>query len=166
MIEEFWNKYLSFLEPEHPHQSLPVPESWSFGNSKRMANELGQLVLSGKKTATLSRYLGEDLGQELGLSIIMDEEGAPLCLIETYEVLIQKFCEVTASFAAGEGEGDSSLEYWEFFERESQTAGYELSEEMLVCCSRFKLIYPLPSKPSSAWRMSLHFAFNDRCFLA
>ena len=151
MIEEFWNNYLSFLESEHPHQNLPVPESWSFGNSKQMASELGQLVLSGKKTATSSRYLGEDLSKELGLSVITDGDGTPLCLIEIYEVSVQKFCEVTASFAAEEGEGDLSLDYWreahwEFFERESQTAGYELSEEMLLCCSRFKLLYPLPSK--------------------
>lgn len=151
MIEDFWNDYLSFLESEHPHQSLPVPESWSFGNSKDMANELVELVLSGKKTATSSRYLGKDLDQELGLSVITDGEGTPLCLVDTYEVSAQKFCEVTASFAAEEGEGDLSLEYWreshwKFFERESQTVGYELSEEMLVCCSRFKLIYPFPSK--------------------
>lgn len=53
--------------------------------------------------------------------------------------------EVTAEYAAIEGEGDGSLEYWRsahwaFFSRECKRIGREPVETMPVVCSVFELL--------------------------
>ena len=66
---------------------------------------------------------------------------------------IVPFGEVTAEFAATEGEGDGSLAFWqrahrEFFSRECAAAGREFTESMQVVCVRFAVRYSPP--PSAA----------------
>lgn len=146
MIQEFWETYLATLPKEHIHRLTPLPEAWHFGDSAEMADDLGRLVLSGRKTATCSRYQGENILDEAGLSIVLGGDGNPLCLIETIELTVRRYCDVDATFASEEGEGDLSLDYWRkahwgFFTRESKSEGYEVSEEMLLCCERFRVLY-------------------------
>jgi uncharacterized protein YhfF len=50
-----------------------------------------------------------------------------------------------------EGEGDLSLEYWRkahwrFFTREAITEGYEVSDDMLLSCERFRVLYRNPDR--------------------
>jgi len=54
------------------------------------------------------------------------------------------FNEVTAEFAAVEGEGDGSLEFWRqehvsSFSRECVRIGRVFNENMLVACERFRV---------------------------
>ena len=56
-IENLWNDYLNTLPGTHRDRLCPLPEAWSFGNDKRLADELVNLVVIGTKTATCSRYL-------------------------------------------------------------------------------------------------------------
>lgn len=42
----------------------------------------------------------------------MNSRDTPVTILETIEVEIKKLLEVDAQFAAGEGEGDLSLQYW------------------------------------------------------
>lgn len=145
-IENFWQEYLATLPSDHVHRFTSLPEAWHFGDSAEMADNLGELVLSGRKTATCSRYLGENILDEAGLSILLDGRGEPLCLLETIELTVRPYNEVDAAFAAEEGEGDLSLAYWRkahwnFFTRESITEGYQVNEEMLLCCERFRVLY-------------------------
>ena len=70
--------------------------------------------------------------------------------VDTYEITIRQFREVDAEFAAEEGEGDLSLEYWrqaheEFFTNEGEIEGYAFSEEMLLVCERFRVVYVNPA---------------------
>ncbi len=44
-----------------------------------------------------------------GLSVVTRFSGEPLCVIETQKVQIVPFSEVSAEFAATEGEGDGTL---------------------------------------------------------
>jgi uncharacterized protein YhfF len=69
-----------------------------------------------------------------------------LCIVKTTEVTICKYNEVDADFARAEAEGDLSLAYWReahrrFFSRSLPEIGREFSEEMLLVCKRFRLIY-------------------------
>jgi len=62
---------------------------------------------------------------------------------------VAPFAAVTLEYAAIEGEGDSSLEYWReahwaFFSRECVRVGREASESMPVVCSIFEVLYALP----------------------
>jgi uncharacterized protein YhfF len=126
-------------------------ETWYFGDSGEMAEELADLVVSGKKTATASLYWeyeaeGEALPQPGGYSVITSYDGEPRGVIQTTEVHILPFDEVEANFAAEEGEGDLSLEYWRqahwrFFSRACEKIGRQPDAKMPVVCERFRLVY-------------------------
>ena len=47
------------------------------------------------------------------LSVVTNWARTPLCVIETQRVEIVPYEEVSADFAATEGEGDGSLRYWQ-----------------------------------------------------
>lgn len=145
-IQKFWQGYLASLDAGHPRRHLAVPEAWRFGDTPNMADRLGRLVLDGTKTATCSRYLGENLVGTGGPSILLDGRGDPLGVVETTELVVRRYKDVDAEFAWEEGEGDRSLAYWrrvhwDFFTREGAHEGYEVSEEMLLLCERLRVIY-------------------------
>ena len=80
------------------------------------------------------------------LSIVEQWSGEPVCIIETVSVAVLPFEEVGAEFAAVEGEGDGSLEYWRaghwaYFGRECARLGKKPSARMLVVCESFKVVY-------------------------
>lgn len=127
-------------------------ESFSFGDGPKMADELAQLVLAGTKRATAGAVWvyeasGKGIPQPGHLSVVTDSRGTALCIIETLQVDVVRFDEVTAEFAATEGEGDGSLAYWQqahhaFFTRECERAGRTFSADMLVACERFRVVFP------------------------
>ena len=151
-IEAFWQDYLDTL-PVDSLKPQTLPEAWYFGDSAKMAVELGELVQQGIKIATCSllweyEYDGDPIPRADELSIIIDYDWNPLCIIETTEVEIKPYNEVDAQFAYDEGEGDRSLQYWRdahwrFFSRSCQRIGREISETMPLICERFRVIYPL-----------------------
>jgi lipopolysaccharide/colanic/teichoic acid biosynthesis glycosyltransferase/uncharacterized protein YhfF len=144
----FWNEFL-----QH-NLHLPADtlyQAWSFGDNPQLADELITLVLVGKKTATASLVWeyeadGEALPQVGAYSVITNSSGEPRCIIQTSEVRILPFDEVDAPFAADEGEGDLSLEYWRqahwrFFGRSCARIGRQPDKKMPVVCERFRVIY-------------------------
>jgi uncharacterized protein YhfF len=134
------------VDPATPYQV------WYFGNTREMAAELAGLVLSGIKTATASavemnRIQPENAPKPDGYSVVTNFDGEPLCIVQTTGIRHVPFLEVDADFAAAEGEGDLSLEYWrrvhwDYFTREAEQFGFEFDERSLVCCERFKLLFP------------------------
>jgi uncharacterized protein YhfF len=147
-VQQFWEEYchLAGLDPLTPYQR------WYFGNSTEMASELVGLVVAGKKTATASlvetnRREPQNAPVDGGYSVVTDLEGEPKCIIQTVEVRDLPFREIDAQFAFDEGEGDRTLEawrdaHWEYFSREAAAKGFTFDENTLVCCERFKLLYP------------------------
>ena len=74
----------------------------------------------------------------------IQRRGRPACVIETVVVEIVPFEDVSAEFAAGEGE--ASLEswrraHWAYFGRECARLGREPTPTMPVVCERFKVVY-------------------------
>lgn len=127
-------------------------EAFSFGDSPSMANELGQLVLAGIKRATAGSVWsyessGKGIPKPGDFSVVTDAMNVPLCIIETIQVDIAPFNAATEEFAAVEGEGDGSLNYWrqshfEYFTRECAQSGRSFSSEMLLAYERFRVVYP------------------------
>lgn len=150
LIENFWNAYLESVGKAK--ESSDPPDAWAFGEGKEMADELGQLVYSGIKTATCSllweyEHDGEPLPESGELSIILDGAGEPLCLIETTEVNISPYDQVDSQFAYDEGEGDRSLAYWRrahwrFFTGVCERIGRDPEDSMPLVCERFRVVYP------------------------
>lgn len=83
-------------------------ETWQFGANN---DELVELVLEGKKTATtcLNNIKVPKVGER---SILTFENEKKACIVETKNVIITKFKDVTPKMAYLEGEGDRSLGYY------------------------------------------------------
>jgi len=173
-IQAFWQGYLSSL-PADANAPLIPPQAWHFMDEpeatdelgaqmqaqiQSAADELGALVVAGKKTATASLEWvyaaeGEPLPKPGDLSIILNWAGDPLCLIRTTEVRRIPFNLVDAQFAYDEGEDDRSLEnwrrvHWHFFSRECAAIGREPAQDMPVVCERFEVLYRPPNPPIQA----------------
>lgn len=147
-LSAFWHE---FAAANGGAAEVRYHESFFFGDSEEMARELAELVLRGTKRATAGALWayeaeGQRLPQPGDLSIVTDWSGQPQCVIETQSVEVVPFLEVTADFAATEGEGDGSLAFWrqahrEFFSRECAAAGIEFDESMAVVCEHFVVRY-------------------------
>lgn len=126
-------------------------EAFHFDDNEHDANVLANLVLLGIKRATaglLWSFEAENkpLPKPGDLSVVTNWKHEPLCVIETTEVTVVPFDEVTAQFAATEGEGDKTLRHWRevhwsYFGRECKRIGKEPSEQMPVLCENFSVIY-------------------------
>ena len=149
-IEHYWYAFLASL-PANSKYFGKTYVAEGFGDNPKLADELGQLIVSGKKTGTCSALWeweaeGNPIPQPGLISIVLDGLDQPICIIETTEVLVSRFNTVDEEFAHAEGEGDLSLEYWreahkKFFSRVLPKFGREFSEDMPLVCERFKLIY-------------------------
>jgi uncharacterized protein YhfF len=126
-------------------------EAFAFGDSDAMADELGQLVVAGTKRATASSVWsfeaeGRAPPRPGDLSVVTDAAGRPMCIIETVQVDVLPFDDVSAEFAAIEGEGDGSLAYWReahigFFTRECERLGRRFDHRMPVVCEQFRVVH-------------------------
>jgi uncharacterized protein YhfF len=130
---------------------LQEPPLGSFGDGPELSASLIELVIAGKKTASTGTPQGWSVsGARLPMpgdnEITLNWDGRPVCILETIELNIVRFCDVTPEFAAAEGEGDLSLEWWRaaherYFRREAERLGYEFSEDMPVVCQKFKVVW-------------------------
>lgn len=147
-LRRFWGAFAAVSGEPDDSRFL---EAFAFGDSEGLASELAELVLQGIKRATAASVWalqaeGKQPPKPGDLSIVTDWAGQPLCIIETEAVEIVPFHEVTAEFAAAEGEGDSSLSFWraahsEFFVRECGRIGRVFELAMPVVCERFRVVY-------------------------
>ena len=141
---EMWEAF----RQERPE--LPMNfDSWAFGVD---ADNLAQLVLDGKKTATTSGYdlydlAEEELPKEGSFDVILDEKDQAVCIIEVTKVSILPFNEVSEDHAAKEGEGDLSLNYWrrvheELFSEWYAEEGLTFTPRSKVVLEEFRVVYP------------------------
>jgi uncharacterized protein YhfF len=79
-------------------------ESFAFGDSAELADELLALVLQGKKCATCWGVAEGIKGAELGkCMVVLDGSGRPRAVLRTLKLTQRRFDEVDASFAFDEG---------------------------------------------------------------
>jgi len=146
-IDEFWQLFLAKSNKDIATKYL---ESFHFELTEKLANELLELVLSGKKKATSSRWdseSSETMPQVGDYSIVTDWDGNPRCIIETTAVTVLPFNEITFDICKREGE-DDNLESWQkghrnFFSEDGKISGYEFSETMLVLFEDFEMVFAI-----------------------
>jgi uncharacterized protein YhfF len=149
-VEKYWIEFLAnnpSILPDTPYQT------WYFGNSSRQASELAELVIAGVKTATASLLEVNKLQPEKapiddGYSVVTNFEGDPMCVIQTTEIRHLPFDAVDETFAFDEGEGDRTLADWRqghrvYFTREAAELGFQFDQNSVVCCERFRLLFPV-----------------------
>ncbi|MGH2317977.1 ASCH domain-containing protein [Planococcus sp. SE5232] len=141
-VINYWNEYRS----SH-NQKLPIEvDAFQFGAD---ADQLAELVIAGKKTATCSAHVlyeleGEVVPQAGQYSIVLNSKKMPVAIIRVTSVSLIPMNEVPEEFALAEGEGD--YDYWwtvhqQFFSQELKAYGLSYSEDLLLVCERFELVY-------------------------
>jgi uncharacterized protein YhfF len=125
-----------------------------YGDSPALSEELLQLIAHGSKRAGTSLLWACEVEHQpipnVGdIEIVVDHRNEPALITRITNVAVVPFIEVTAEYAAAEGEGDGSLEYWReahwaFFSRECQRIGQTPSQAMPVVCSVFEVLNVLP----------------------
>ena len=148
----YLDSYLGILSDEERAKYSDF-DAYYFCSDKENADICADLVQRGIKVATCGlkhRYVtGEDPMPKVGqLIVVTNWEGEPTAIVETTSVSESRFCDVDAAFAAAEGEGDLSLEWWrkahwEFFSKECAQLGIKPSEEMMLVLERFRVVYPI-----------------------
>lgn len=126
-----------------------------YGDSAALSESLLSLIRDGRKRAgTGLLWAIEADGQAIpnvgDIEIVLDYFNEPVLVTRITQVNILPYCEVSAEYAAIEGEGDGSLAYWRkahwaFFSRECQRIGRQPSDSMPVVCSVFEVLNVLPS---------------------
>jgi uncharacterized protein YhfF len=147
-IADFWQDFCAQVGADRSAQFF---EAFHFDDNEPSANALAELVLAGVKRATAGLVWSHEIDgvsppRAGALSVVTYWGGKPACVIETLGVEVVPFKHVGAEFAATEGEGDGSLEYWRrvhwaSFGRECARIGREPSQIMPVVCERFRVIH-------------------------
>ena len=120
-------------------------ERFAFGDSSEMADELLALVLSGKKTATVSVVLESVQKPNVGdLSLVLDGRGNPACVIKTVHLETVKFCDLTWDMVKLEGE-DETFEQWKagnirYWTRDAARRGYTFNDQTPITFERFEVV--------------------------
>ena len=143
--EQMWQAFTA----AHPETADAAYEAWCYGSDA--ADELARLTAAGIKTATASAYPlydleGEELPKAGEYNVILRTDGTALRITKTTKVSLVPYREVSAEHAFREGEGDRSLSYWRqvheaFFAEELASAGLTFTEEMMVVCEEFKVVF-------------------------
>lgn len=124
-------------------------ECFAFGNSPEMADELLELVLAGKKTATVSVILEEEPQPQIGdVSLVLNGRGEPACTIRTTYLETVRFCDLTWEMVRQEGE-DETFEQWKtgnygYWTQDAARRGYTFTEETMMTFEQFEVVDILP----------------------
>jgi uncharacterized protein YhfF len=124
-----------------------------YGDSEELSNELLALIRSGRKRAGTGllwayQHDGQRIAQAGDVEIVVDHMNVPVMVTRVVSSEMMTFNQVTAEYAALEGEGDGSLAYWRkahwnFFGRECKRIGREPTESMPVICTVFEVVLEL-----------------------
>ena len=136
----------------------------AYGDSPALSEALLALIRVGRKragTGLLWDYEaeGEAIPVVGEIEIVVDHRNELAFVTRMTSVQVVQYGDVTAEYAAIEGEGDGSLAYWReahwaFFSRECKRLGRKPDESMLVVCGVFEVLNVLPVEHYSAARVA------------
>ncbi|AXN30288.1 ASCH domain-containing protein [Vibrio coralliilyticus] len=150
--QAYLNEYLTTLTPQQ-RESIPDTIAEYFCADEFNANECARLINEGTKRASCSLKQGYDIEQEplpqVGrITVVLNWQQEPVCIIRLTEVSICPFDQVTEEFARSEGEGDLSYEWWrdvhiKFFTQYAGEIGAKFDLQSELVLERFEKVYPL-----------------------
>ncbi|MCG6285166.1 ASCH domain-containing protein, partial [Vibrio vulnificus] len=145
----YMEQYLNSLPREVASKYTSFSSDY-FCADEHNANLCAELILRGEKRASCSLdYWYSEKGEPMPvvghLQVVTNWDGIPICIIEMTSVTKQKCSEVTPEFAALEGEGDKTLDWWQeahwnFFSRECVELGGGGGGDMLLVLEQFKVV--------------------------
>ena len=122
----------------------PGAETFCYGDSQALSDEIVALVRAGRKTATCGALRDFEAGGEAmptvgRRDVALGWDGAPALAVETLEVEVRRFDEVDEAFAMDEGAFGGLADWREghrrYFER---NGGW--SPDMMLVCERFRMV--------------------------
>lgn len=126
---------------------LPAPKDiFAFGmGNPTLSDKLLGVALRGDKTATTSWPVPNPRHWDVGdLSVILDGKGEPGAVMKTLSFRECKFKDVEEAFGLAEGEGDYEEyrqgHFWAYGQLKEKE---EFTDESMVLCERFEIIYPV-----------------------
>ncbi|WP_218139601.1 ASCH domain-containing protein [Thalassotalea agarivorans] len=141
---------LTALYNKRYKSSLKQIPAWHFCDNEVDANECAALVLAGIKRATSPSLWWYQANEEVlpkvgDINIVTNWAGEAQCVIKTTAVAVVPFNEVSAEYAAREGEGDKSLAYWrkvhwQYYQRELAETSFRVKEDMPIVCEEFEVV--------------------------
>lgn len=125
-----------------------------YGDSPELSRSLLAMIRSGQKRAGTGllwwhEHEGEPLPQVGDIEIVLTHDDKPSLITRVTRVDVLPYRNVSAEYAAIEGEGDGSLDFWRrvhwaYFSRVCASIGMVPTEDMLVVCGVFDLLHVLP----------------------
>jgi uncharacterized protein YhfF/catechol 2,3-dioxygenase-like lactoylglutathione lyase family enzyme len=116
-------------------------EVCQFGSTPAIQTQLAHLVAIGVKQATAGAYNGVATESTLGQQwLVVDGHARPVCVIETTAIDLLTFDQISAGFAAREGEGDGNLAYWRAVHEDWFRSRGEWSDGFLIEAEQFRLV--------------------------
>ncbi|MFH0261117.1 ASCH domain-containing protein [Vibrio barjaei] len=149
--QTFLNQYLEQLTTSE-RASIKDVIAEHFCGDEYNANQCAKLINEGIKTASCSLKAGYEIEQEplpqVGrLSVVLDWEQNPICIVKLTSVEVCPFNQVSEAFAYAEGEGDRTYQWWKqahlrFFEWYANELNITFSEYDDLVLERFKKVFP------------------------
>lgn len=151
-IDAFWSEACTDggIDPTSRRCAYTFAEPGKRENDSDI-NELSDLAARGQKRGTTHLRIHFDqeriVMREPGdYWIVTKTTGEPMCLVRITNIDIRPFNQVELAFAASEGEGDLTLEYWRdghstYFQEQCERWGVEWREDLPVVCESFDLVY-------------------------
>lgn len=145
------NMWGDYLDAHLEDAFEAAPKVIHFCDNEKDANECAQLVKAGIKKATTHSLLGlqnrnENLPKIGEFMVVTNWNGEAECIVRTTAVTLKPFFSINKEYAATEGEGDKSLDYWkkahwDYYERELQVFNRKPKESMIVVCQEFERVF-------------------------
>ena len=147
-VKIMWNEYLVAHDKD---PNTPLPLISYFCNNEKDTDHTAELARNSIKRATSSSQWICELynvpPRNVGdLEIITNWTGEARCIIRIIKETIVPFDEISEEYAAIEGEGDGSLNYWRtshraFFAREFENAALHFVETTPIICEEFEVVF-------------------------
>jgi len=148
-VSKMWNNFIE-ANPEFKEEALPDADF--FHNNKEDANRLAELTVNGKKKASsglfsLYKQYNVELPKVGTKQIVTDFDGTAKAIIENVSVDTIPFKKISKEYAKLDmGTDIEPLKkwkkaHWDFFENVLKESEEKPTEDMLVVCVRFKVIW-------------------------
>ncbi len=151
----FWRRFVA--ETDIVDADARYAGSFDDINSQELTPDELEQIRTGDKTASSGllaefRASGRRLPREHDLTVLLDEAGTPMSVIETLELIIEKFADVDDSFARAHGEGQS-LKSWRrhcraSFAARARALGAPFGEDTELVCHRFRVVFDEAAGPA------------------
>ena len=145
-VKQLWNSY----REENLDAPADVPISFHFCDNAKSADLCADLVVAGLKRATAVSLAELELSSAPvpragDYAVVTNWAGEAKAIIRTTSVEIRRFNEVDEGFAAAEGEGDGTLDWWRsahraYFQRALAGSSYVVDDDLEIACEHFEVL--------------------------